>query len=92
MAGAETSRIKVMIAGRAYPLIVTKEEELRVRALEEQIKQKMQEFQQQFKTSDIQDCLAMILVSQSLESTATANTSNFEQIAQKIANIQSILS
>ena len=55
---AEVS-LKVLIAGRTYPLIVKQEEEVRVLEVVKTINEKIKEFEQSYSVRDKQDLLAM---------------------------------
>ena len=55
---AEVS-LKVLIAGRTYPLIVSKEEEQSVLEVAKIINEKIKEFEQNYSVRDKQDLLAM---------------------------------
>jgi cell division protein ZapA len=55
---AEVS-LKVLVAGRTYPLSVKEEDELLVINVEQMIKDKMKEFEQKYGIKDKQDLLAM---------------------------------
>lgn len=51
--------LKVLIAGRVYPLTVKKEEEETVLQVAKQINDKLKEFEQNYSVRDKQDLLAM---------------------------------
>lgn len=53
-------KVKVLIAGRYYPLTIPAEEELFVRAAGEEIEKMIQRFEQNYQIEDKQDALAMI--------------------------------
>lgn len=55
---AEVS-LKVLIAGRTYPLIVKQEEEQKVLQIAKTINDKLKEFEQSYSVRDKQDLLAM---------------------------------
>lgn len=55
---AEVS-LKVLIAGRVYPLTVKQEEEEGVMQIAKMINEKMKEFEQNYSVRDKQDLLAM---------------------------------
>ena len=55
---SETS-IKVQIAGRTYPLIVSTTEEVRIRQAEKAIEESIEIFQKNYAVKDKQDLLAM---------------------------------
>lgn len=55
---AEVS-LKVLIAGRVYPLTIKEEEESKVLLVEKLINEKLKEFEQNYSVRDKQDLLAM---------------------------------
>jgi cell division protein ZapA len=55
---AEVS-LKVLIAGRTYPIIVKQEEEKKVLEMAKTINDKIKEFEQNYSVRDKQDLLAM---------------------------------
>jgi cell division protein ZapA (FtsZ GTPase activity inhibitor) len=69
---AEVS-LKVIIAGRTYPLIVKQEEEKKVIEVAKTINDKIKEFEQNYSVRDKQDLLAMCALNLL---TSQQNTSN----------------
>ena len=55
----ETLKIKVNIAGRAYPLTIERHEEEQVRKAVAMIQSSMQRFEERYAVGDKQDALAM---------------------------------
>lgn len=60
--------INVMIAGRSYPLRLKAEDETAIRAVVEEVNQKIKEFQYTYKNRDKQDCLSMALLTYAVDS------------------------
>jgi len=69
---AEVS-LKVIIAGRTYPIIVKQEEEKKVMEVAKTINDKIKEFEQNYSVRDKQDLLAMCALNLL---TSQQNTSN----------------
>ncbi len=67
MEETDTIHITVVIAGRPYPLRIKEKDEPVVRQLIRDINDKVNRFQQTYANKDKQDCLAMTLLTQSIE-------------------------
>lgn len=59
--------IEVLIAGRAYPLKVTEDEETLVRSVADEINEKVRNLQNTYLQKDRQDCLSMALLTYALD-------------------------
>lgn len=58
----DTKQIRVVIAGRPYPLRVAEREEAGLRDLIREINERFNDFQIRYKDRDKQDCLVMTLL------------------------------
>ena len=58
----EPNNIRVVIAGRPYPIRVAAREEAGLRALVDEINERFNEFQVKYSGRDKQDCLVMTLL------------------------------
>ena len=58
----ELIKVNINIAGRAYPVLVTPTEKLRIPGLEKQINADIQRLQKAYPQMDIQDCLSMAII------------------------------
>ena len=65
--------IDVTIAGRAYPLKVTDEEESMVLRVTEEINEKVRNLQKTYQQKDKQDCLSMALLTYAVETAKLKN-------------------
>jgi cell division protein ZapA len=64
--------LKVMVAGRSYPLTVTEGEEARVTKAAEEINKSIKMLQENYAVKDMQDLLAMTALQLSTRSAAAA--------------------
>lgn len=82
--------IEVMIAGRAFPLKVTEEEEAIVLQVTEEINEKVQNLQSTYLQKDKQDCLSMALLTYALETAKLkrelAGLNELREISDQIEN------
>lgn len=82
--------IEVMIAGRAFPLKVTEEEETLILQVTEEINEKVKNLQNTYLQKDKQDCLSMTLLTYALENARLKNDFSrlheLQEISDQIEN------
>ena len=90
--------LKIIIAGRTYPLTIKKEEESAIKAAAEKINSNIKKLQGSYAVKDMQDLLAMTALqlaiqknNSSSESSASSNDSINETIQQLISEIDKAL-
>lgn len=85
-------RITVGLAGRKYTLSVKREDEMVIRQATERVNQQIKEYHHGFPGKDIQDILAMILItcSASLEKTVEKDPDT-KNIEIRLRHIQQLL-
>ena len=66
-------KISVRLANRSYPLIMSKEEKELIVGIEKDLNEQIRQIQTSYENTDLQDCLAMILLEKSLESKLNEN-------------------
>ena len=86
--------VDVTIAGRAYPLKVTEDEESMVLRVTEEINEKVRNLQKTYQQKDKQDCLSMALLTYAAENAKLKrdleSTKELREVTDQIE--QSILS
>ncbi len=87
----ETINIKVMIAGRTYPLKVKAGDEASILAIVKEVNEKINRFQMTYKNKDKQDCLSMALFTYAVDLHKTHQTSNSKELSSKIGDIDQLL-
>jgi hypothetical protein len=70
---SESIKVSISIAGRAYPLIIEKKEELMVKELESKINDTFNKIQVMYQMSDKVDNLAMTIISLLMEAEQSNN-------------------
>lgn len=90
--------LKIIIAGRTYPLTIKKEEESAIKAAAEKINSNIKKLQGSYAVKDMQDLLAMtalqLAIQKNAETSTTAAPSNDsinETIQQLISEIDKAL-
>lgn len=82
--------LKIVIAGRTYPLTIKQEEEEAIKAAAERINSNIQKLQGSYAVKDMQDLLAMTTLQIALqkqgkvESASTVSTPDFDPDLQRI--------
>lgn len=82
--------LKVVVAGRTYPLTVHDHEEARVVKAAEDINRAIKVLQENYAVKDMQDLLAMTalqLASKAPGSSAVVEKADYSQIEQKLADL-----
>jgi cell division protein ZapA len=62
----ELKKLTIVIAGRSFPVKVTKEEALILPELEKTLNDQIRQMQLSYADRDIQDCLSMVLLTQAI--------------------------
>lgn len=62
----ELKKLTIVIAGRSFPVKVTKEEALILPKLEKDLNDQIRQIQLSYVDRDIQDCLSMVLLTQAI--------------------------
>lgn len=73
--------LKIIIAGRTYPLTIKKEEEAAIKAAADQINANIKKLQGSYAVKDMQDLLAMTALQQAVQS-KTSDSSKTEKITE----------
>lgn len=63
---AELKKLTIVIAGRSFPVKVTREEELILPSIEKNLNDQIRQMQLSYSDRDIQDCLSMVLLTQAI--------------------------
>lgn len=86
--------LKVMVAGRSYPLTVNEGEEARVMKAAEDINKSIKMLQDSYAVKDMQDLLAMTALQLSTRSAASSPTKaepDFSAIEQQLGDLSKVL-
>ena len=83
--------IKVIIAGRSYPLTIEREEEETVRRAAKEIISAMEALQKNYAVQDKQDLLAMVALEMSTKVLNKPENVESEDILKKIAGLDELL-
>jgi len=86
--------LKVMVAGRSYPLTVNEGEEARVMKAAEDINKSIKMLQDSYAVKDMQDLLAMTALQLSTRSAASFPTKaepDFSAIEQQLGDLSKVL-
>ena len=67
MPDQKSHKASITIAGKPYPLNLSDFENKHLHSIEKQINKKITEYQKSFSNLSLQDCLSMVLISQSFE-------------------------
>ncbi|MEM9545112.1 MAG: cell division protein ZapA [Bacteroidota bacterium] len=90
----EFTKLTIVIAGRSYPVKVTKEEANLLPTLEKNLNEQIRQMQLSYSDRDIQDCLSMVLLTQAITS-QTSESSISPEVTEKIdklnLDIESVL-
>lgn len=85
-------KIKVVIAGRSFPVKVTADEEASVRNIEREVNTKIQDFQRKYPDKDKLDHILMVLLTQSFElERIRANSPDAEAIHTQLDTLESAI-
>jgi cell division protein ZapA len=81
-------RINVFIGGRNYPLRIKPSEEENIRAIGDKIKAMISDLQVRYPGRDLQDYLAMCILTITTDPSQLANISGPSQTEAKIQNVE----
>lgn len=84
-------KIEVIIAGRKYPIKVTKEEETIVRNIEKHLNQKIHEFQLKYADRDKLDCVLMTLLTVAFDNTKSNSSIDSDEIGNKLDKLEQLI-
>ena len=84
--------IKIILAGRTYPIKIASEDESSVMKIEKDINNKIKEYQIQYSSQDTQDCLAMALFTFAVELENCTNDKSSLMVIDRISQLDHILS
>jgi len=73
--------LKIIIAGRTYPLTIKKEEEAAIKAAADQINANIKKLQGSYAVKDMQDLLAMTALQQAVQ-IKTSGASKVEKVTE----------
>lgn len=77
---------KVMIAGRAYPVSVDESERAIISQIEREINENIRDFQSKYANLSVQDCLAMMIISDRIE-----HVKEVDPLSTKIDTINNLI-
>ena len=77
----ETKKLTIVIAGRSYPVKVSREDALILPAVEKELNEQIRQMQLSYKDKDLQDCLSMVLLTKAIAAQTKAHSkeTNIEQ-------------
>lgn len=87
----DTINITVVIAGRPYPLRIKEPDEPVIRRLIKEINDTVNRFQQTYANKDKQDCLAMALLTQSIELYKSQSSAPDDALTAQLSHLESLL-
>ena len=82
----ELKKLTIVIAGRSYPVRVSKEEERILPAIEKNLNDQIRQIQLSYSDLDIQDCLSMVLLTEAI-STHNQESSILPELSAKVDNL-----
>ena len=89
----DVKRMTVVIAGRSYPVKVTSDEARVLPSIEKNLNDEVRKVQLSYKNLDMQDCLSMVLLKSSLDSTDQSSASTeVTDLESKIDRLNDIIS
>ncbi|HET6244991.1 MAG: cell division protein ZapA [Bacteroidetes bacterium] len=83
--------IKIVIAGRSYPLTVKENEEENVRKAAKLVEDKIKDFEQNYAVRDRQDLLAMSALQFANESVAANSRNESENLVVQLEELDSLI-
>lgn len=84
-------KIEVIIAGRKYPIKVTREEETIVRNIEKHLNQKIHEFQIKYSDRDKMDCVLMTLLTVAFDNAKSESSIDNDEIDNKLNKLEQLI-
>ncbi len=92
MDGQELVNMTVMIAGRPYPLKVRKPDESNIRAIANDVNDKISQYQVTYKNKDKQDCLSMAALTYAVDlQKAKLTLDQYNSIENRLAELEQLL-
>ncbi len=91
---ADLVHITVQIAGRPYPLKVKADDEEAIRAIVQELNEKISRFQLTYSTKDKQDCLSMALLTYAVDlhkASQGQEASQKSQLSDKVLQLDELL-
>lgn len=85
-----TKRTTVIIAGRSYPVKVSEVEARLIPIIEKKINDQILEIQMSYKNLDIQDCISMVLLTNTM-SESNNDSQDITGISEKLDTINATL-
>ena len=86
----ELKKLNVVIAGRSFPLKVTKDEERILPLIEKDLNDQIRKMQMTYTDRDMQDCLSMVLLTQAI-STHTTEKSIVAELSNTVDKLNAEL-
>ncbi len=81
---------KIELAGRVYPIKAGEAEIERIRAIAREVDDKIQDFKRVYSSRDIQDCMAMTLLTYAVDS-SSPDEDEVERIHSKLIRAHDLL-
>jgi cell division protein ZapA len=91
MSEENLKRIILTIAGRNYPVKVSKIEEPVMRSIEKGINDKLNDLQISYEGNDIRDYMSLALISYAFELHKAENSQEIEVLGNKLTEIEALL-
>ncbi|MCB0608699.1 MAG: cell division protein ZapA [Lewinella sp.] len=94
MDGQDSKSIKVMIAGRPYPLKIQESDEPTIHRIVKEVNDEVNRFSAMYSNLDKQDCLSMTLLTYAVDlhkAKQTAVDPSEEEVRAKLAQIEALL-
>lgn len=91
MENNETKTIQIVVAGRSFPVKVTKDEEVVIRNLETEINGKILEFQKMYPMRDKLDCVIMTMLTYTYDLQNKKDDDNKAQINYQVDSLLTLL-
>lgn len=91
MAEEELISTSVSVCGRSYPIRVREGEVALIQSVAKMINEKIREFQSTYKKRDLQDCMAMTLLTYAMENAETSKSSVNDDFRNQLNALNSYL-
>ncbi len=91
MSEQNLKRILVTISGRNYPVKVKPEDESKVRALEKEVNDKINELQISYQGKDIQDYMSLALLSYASELQIAKRSDDMKELEKRLEDIERLV-
>lgn len=87
----EKVALKIIVAGRTYPLTVNSSEQQKVLKAADDINRAIKLLQQSYAVKDMQDLLAMTALQLATKSATSSDFSNFQEITKIESSLEQLL-